>query len=128
MIRVSTDSCYPKRVITFSVVIEFGYNIINESSSSETIAYTLSTSRNGSGYYSFIFPFTCSLQPVLYVGIHARNLDDSLIENWVSKTKGLSQPCSGSDIDVRVIGFTNALYDRISLEYPSSSSPPVSSG
>ena len=98
------------------------YSIVNESSSAETIAYTLSTSPGGSGYYSFIFPFTCSLQPVLYVGTHARNLDDSLIGSWVSMTKGVSQPCAGFDIDVTLIGFTNALYNRISLEYPSSSS------
>jgi hypothetical protein len=95
--------------------------ILEQSAESETFVYTLSPAgQNASGYYSFIFPFTCDLEPLLYVGQHSRDLDYTLIKNWLISTKGVSQTCPFTEVDVDILGFSNTYYNRLSVEYTSS--------
>ena len=86
---------------------------------SETIVYSLNASANDSGYYSFVFPFTCSLQPVMDIGIHARSLDYTLLQNWLGKSGGLSQLCARNMLDVNILGFTNTNYNRVTIGFNS---------
>ncbi|MDA4111671.1 MAG: hypothetical protein OK439_03980 [Thaumarchaeota archaeon] len=68
--------------------------VLQASSTAETIVYNLSTSASRAGYYSFVFPFTCQLQPVLYIGNDPRNLDFTLFGNWLLKSGGHGQTLS----------------------------------
>ncbi len=103
-----------------SNIVRFNSSVImQEDNDSITMAYQLSDTGNNTGYYSFVFPFTCQLQPILYIGNHARSMDYETIQNWLEATHQLSQQCSGLgvELDVNLLSFTDALYNRIPLEF-----------
>ena len=104
-----------------SVSVDFtSATVLQLAKTSATVVYALTESGNDTGYYSFVFLFTCGLQPVLDVGMHARNLDYTLVTNWLGKSKGVSQACSSSMLDVSMLGFTNTYYNRLSVGFNSS--------
>jgi len=92
-------------------------SILEENSTTETIVYTLSFQGDDAGYYSFIFPGSCQLQPVLYIGNDVRSLDLGLIKNWLEMGNGLSQRCPALELDVTLFGLTNTFYDRLPVTY-----------
>lgn len=94
--------------------------VLQENSNEETVVYALSNilvTNASAAYYSFIFPYTCDLQPILYVGNNATNLDFTLIRNWLSQRQGVSQTCPFLELDVSVLGFTNTYYNRLTVQY-----------
>ena len=93
--------------------------VLQLAGTSETVLYSLNASANDSGYYSFVFPFTCSLQPVMDIGTHARILNYTLLGNWLGKTGGYSEVCARSMLDVNILGFTNTNYNRVSIGFNS---------
>ncbi len=95
-------------------------SVLQENSNEETVAYALSSilvTNASAAYYSFIFPYTCDLQPILYVGNNATNLDFTLIKNWLAQRQGVSQTCPFLELDVSVLGFTNTYYNRLTVQY-----------
>jgi len=60
--------------------------VLEKSVTTETILYSLSGTSNDTGYYSFVFPYSCLLHPLLDIGTQAKNLDYTLIQNWLRKT------------------------------------------
>ena len=92
--------------------------IIQKNSESETVVYTLTNEGNNSGYYAFVFPYTCELQPLLYIGSNARDVNYDLIRNWLSTYNGTSQSCPQVQLDVSILGFTNTYYNRLTVSFP----------
>ena len=104
-----------------SGIVKFNSSMVaQESSDSVTMVYELSDIGNNTGYYSFVFPFTCQLQPIMYIGNHARALDFGAIENWLEGSHQNSQQCSESQLNVNLLGFTNVFYNRIAVGYETS--------
>lgn len=103
--------------------IEFnGSAILLENNDSETVIYSLTNQGNDSGYYSFVFPYTCEMQPVLYIGSHARDVDFNLVRNWLEQRDGVSQVCPQVELDVNLMGFTNTDYSRLTVNFATNTS------
>jgi hypothetical protein len=94
--------------------------VLQSNGTSETVLYALSATANDVGYYSFLFPNNCLLHPLLYIGTQARNLDYSLVSNWLEKSGTTSQACTlGNLLDVNLLGFTNTYYNRLGVGFNS---------
>jgi hypothetical protein len=91
--------------------------VIQQSSEFETVVYTLTNEGNNSGYYSFVFPYTCELLPLLYIGSNARDVNYDLVRNWLATYPGFSQPCSKVELDVTILGFTNTYYNHLTVSF-----------
>ena len=92
--------------------------IIQENNDSEILVYNLSNEGNNSGYYALVFPYTCELQPVLYIGSHATDVDFDLVRNWLQTNFVQSvKNCPETELDLNLLGFTNTYYNHLTVSF-----------
>ena len=75
-------------------------------------------SGNNSDYYAFVFPYTFELQPLMYIGSNARDVNYDLVRNWLTTYSGVNQPYQQVELDVNILGFTNTYHNHLTVSFP----------
>lgn len=94
--------------------------MLYQQNDSETILYDITVSPNALGLYTFSVPFGCTLEPVVYVKTAGTSFDYSPVATWLQGVKPSQVECS-DQIQVTILGFTNAFYTVIPVEINSTS-------